>query len=144
MLSREEPAPRGELRAARGSGRTVLVAESSPLQRAITTDLLTSQGFSVVPAETGEEALERIRCGGVDLLVCTMLMTGMDGFELLRLLRKTAPRLPIIAVVPGMSEIDEIYMRGAAALGAAEVFTQPLTPRVFFNSIGELLRVRAG
>ena len=144
MLSTQESTPNGELRSADRSRHTALVAESNPHQRAITADLLASQGFSVALAETGEEALERIRCGGIDLLVCAMLMTGMDGFELLRTLRKTAPGLPIIAVVPGMSEIDEIYMRGAAALGAAKVFTQPLTPRVFFNSIGELLRVQVG
>jgi CheY-like chemotaxis protein len=122
--------------------RTVLVAESNPVTRTTTADMLAAQGFSVVLAETGEEALDRIHWGGIDLLVCAMVMTSMDGFELLRLLRDVAPGLPVIAVVPGMSEIDEIYMRGAVALGAGKVFTQPLTPSVFFRSIGELLRVQ--
>ena len=144
LPSTEEAAPGRESGAPQRQDRTVLVAESNPVYRAVTADLLAGQGFSVVLAETGEEALERIRWGGIDLLVCAMVMTSMDGFELLRLLRDTAPGLPVIAVVPGMSEIDEIYMRGAAALGATKVFTQPLTPSAFFRSIGEILRVQVG
>ena len=117
--------------------RTVLIVDCDPGHRAFVSLLLAQ--YDVELAASGEEALARVHRGGIDLVVSALIMPGMDGLELLRALRETAPNLPVIAVVPGMSEIDGVYLRGAAAMGAACAYTQPLTPSVFLKSVRELL-----
>jgi len=122
---------------------TVLVADGDEAHRNSVIQLLSGRGYLVVQAATGEAALDAIKAGGIDLLVSAVIMPRIDGLELLRTLRRTSPSLPVIAVVSGMAEIDEIYMRGASALGAARTYTQPLTPSIFLNSVHELLDRRA-
>lgn len=121
------------------TARTVLVADGDDVHRASTAQLLSGQGYRVVQVSTGEAALSAILAGGIALLVSSVTMPQMDGLELLRILRNVSPELPVIAVVPGMAEIDGVYMRGASALGAAKTFIMPLTPSVFLASVGELL-----
>lgn len=128
----------------RRAAKTVLVADSDPCHRELVASLLAGEGYSVVLAATGEAALQRIEQGGVDLLVSALVMPGMDGFELLRELRTTAAAPPVIAVVPGMTEMDAVYLKGASLLGAARTYAQPLTPSVFLRSVGELLAIPAG
>lgn len=115
----------------------ILIVDSDPGHRALVSLMLSD--YEVALASSGEEALARIEAGGIDLVVSALLMPGMDGLELLRALRDVQPGLPVIAVVPGMSEIDGVYLRGATALGAARTYTQPLTPSVFLDSVRELL-----
>lgn len=119
---------------------TILVADCDSGHRAFVSLLLAD--YDVVLASSGEEALSRIHQGGIDLVVSALVMPGMDGLELLRVLRGTAPELPVIAIVAGMSEIDGVYLKGASLLGAARTYMQPLTPSVFLAGVRELLAAR--
>lgn len=121
---------------------TILVADGNKAHRAAVAEMLIGQGYSVALAADGEEAMTRIAAGGIDLLVSAISMPGMDGFEVLRALRDTAPRFPVIIVASGMSEIDWLCLKGASLLGAAAAYTQPLTPSVFLESVREILTPR--
>jgi CheY-like chemotaxis protein len=118
----------------------VLVADSDLAARARMAGMLEAQGYRVVLAAGGEEALARIRQGGIDLLVSAMVMDGMDGLELLRALRDAAITVPSIAIAPGGRDIDDIYLRGAALLGVARTYRQPLRSAAFLRDIQDLLR----
>jgi CheY-like chemotaxis protein len=126
--------------AARDISQTVLVADGDEAHRNTVVQLLSDSGYRVIQAETGEGALAAIQGGGIDLVVSAVVMPRVDGLELLRALRHATPAVPVIAVVSGMAEIDEVYMRGASALGAKRTYTQPLTPSIFLKSVCDLLR----
>ncbi len=119
---------------------TVLVADSDLATRALVAAMLEVQGYCVVLADDGAEALERIRQGGIDLLISAMVMTGMDGLELLRALRDAAIAVPSIAIAPGGRDIDDIYLRGAGLLGVARTYRHPLRSTAFLQDIQDLLR----
>jgi two-component system cell cycle sensor histidine kinase/response regulator CckA len=79
-----------------GSG-TVLLVEDEAMVRAVAERALARQGYSVVTAANGEEALELLEAGTqVDLLVSDVVMPSMDGPTLVRHARERYPDLPIL------------------------------------------------
>ncbi|WP_205480637.1 response regulator [Sphingomonas arenae] len=79
-----------------GTG-TVLLVEDEPMVRTVAERALTRQGYTVVTANNGEEALEVIGRGEpIDLLISDVVMPIMDGPTMVREARKTRPELPIL------------------------------------------------
>src|SRR5205823_3205917 len=79
-----------------GSG-TVLLVEDEPMVRSVAERALTRQGYQVITAENGEEALEVIARGeSIDLLISDVVMPAMDGPTMVREARKSRPELPIL------------------------------------------------
>lgn len=70
-----------------GAVRTILVVDDSRAQRMIVSSTLKRQGFTVVEAGSGEEALEKIGSEDIDLILSDWMMPGMDGLELCRAFR---------------------------------------------------------
>ena len=79
-----------------GSG-TVLLVEDEPMVRTVAERALTRQGYTVITANNGEEALEVIGRGEpIHLLISDVVMPVMDGPTMVREARKTRPDLPIL------------------------------------------------
>ncbi|MFC7537438.1 response regulator [Sphingomonas sp. GCM10030256] len=79
-----------------GSG-TVLLVEDEPMVRTVAERALTRQGYTVLVANNGEEALEIIHRGEpIDLLISDVVMPVMDGPTMVREARKSRPELPIL------------------------------------------------
>jgi CheY-like chemotaxis protein len=81
--------------------RTVLIAEDEILVLCLLADALEEEGFRVVSAENGAEALQALETieregGHVDVLFTDVNMPGIDGLELARRVRALKPDLPII------------------------------------------------
>ncbi len=89
----DETAPIADLH----GSETILVAEDEPAVRSLLTNLLLQQGYEVLVAENGQEALElaRSHAGGVDLLVSDIVMPKLNGIELARTLRKEVPGIRV-------------------------------------------------
>jgi len=118
---------------------TVLVADSERHHRAELAEMLIRRGYFVAFASNGEEALTRIEKGGIDLLLSAVSMPLMDGLELLRKLRDNDIHIPSVIIASGECEIDALYLKSAALLGAAATYTRPLSAAVFLNSLREIL-----
>lgn len=79
-----------------GTG-TVLLVEDEPMVRTVAERALTRQGYTVLTANNGEEALEIVNRGEtIDLLISDVVMPVMDGPTMVREARKTRPELPIL------------------------------------------------
>ncbi len=100
---------RADVAIVRGEG-VVLVVEDEQDVRSIAVDILSEAGYTVLQADSGETALDRLRTygGNLDLLFTDLVMTGMDGLELGRRVKELYPHLPVL-FSSGYSE--EMLMR---------------------------------
>jgi CheY-like chemotaxis protein len=106
---------------------TVLVVEDDAFIRDIFQRSLERADFHVLAASHGKEALAFFRKGGVALVVTDILMPELDGFQLIRALKREAPTLPVIAV----SVINDLAncRETAVELGAELAVCKPVSPR---------------
>jgi CheY-like chemotaxis protein len=84
----------------RGHGELILVVDDERAVRELVHDGLTAQGYVVLAAANGEEALElfKLHRAEVRLLLADFLMTGMNGAQLAAVIRAEQPALPVILV----------------------------------------------
>jgi CheY-like chemotaxis protein len=87
---------------------TVLVVEDEILVLSLLAETLEDEGFRVVAAENGAEALEALEHGGsrVDVLFTDINMPGIDGLELARRARALIPGLPVIYASGRVATVD--------------------------------------
>jgi two-component system phosphate regulon response regulator PhoB len=99
---------------------------------------LRREGYDVLLASDGEEALRLLRAGGVDLLVLDWMLPGFNGLEIARELRGPShPELPIL-MVTARTEAADIVL-GLEA-GADDYITKPFEIPVFLARVRALLR----
>jgi len=77
---------------------TILVVDDEQNQRAILAEVLREEGYVVVEAADGETALQRVRTGGIDLILTDVRMPGISGEELLVKVREERPHLPVLLI----------------------------------------------
>src|SRR6202047_3454804 len=93
---------------------TVLIVDDEPQIRRVLVTTLTSQGYSVLEARTGDEALEKIRSEHADLILLDGNMPGRSGVETCREIRATSDT-PIIMLTVRNSERDKVEALDAGA-----------------------------
>jgi CheY-like chemotaxis protein len=76
----------------------VLIVDDEPDIREVTSAMLAEDGYEVLTARDGQEALEILPQFRPDLVVTDLRMPRLSGFELLKVVRERFPRLPVIAV----------------------------------------------
>lgn len=101
---------------------TILVVDDEQGMRELLTVLLEHQGYRVIIASDGEQALELIAHQSPDLVISDVRMPRMDGIGLLTGIRKTDPHLPVIMVTAYASMDSTIQ---AMRLGAHDYITKP-------------------
>ncbi len=101
---------------------TILVVDDEQGMRELLTVLLEHQGYRVITASDGEQALELIAHQSPDLVISDVRMPKMDGIGLLTGIRKTDPQLPVIMVTAYASMDSTIQ---AMRLGAHDYVTKP-------------------
>jgi len=60
--------------------------------------MLETRGYRVIACANGEEALERFKSGGVDLVLTDLIMPGLDGIRLVEQVKDIAPEIPVILI----------------------------------------------
>jgi two-component system KDP operon response regulator KdpE len=111
----------------------ILVVDDSPQFRRALRTILISQGFVVIDARTGEEALDLIRKQRVELVLLDVNLPGMSGIETCKEIRR-ASRIPVIILTVRNSERDKVQAFDA---GADDYIVKP------FGSEELTARVRA-
>jgi two-component system KDP operon response regulator KdpE len=118
------------------AGKTVLVVDDESRMVEFIAMNLELEGFRVVRAANGSEALERASREHPDLVLLDIMMPEMDGFETLAGLRETSS-VPVIFLTAKSEEVDRI--RGLD-LGADDYITKPFSPRELVSRIRAVLR----
>lgn len=119
------------------SANRILIADDDPLLRALLVHRLSADGYQVVTAENGSQALEAIAAHQPDLIVLDALMPVMDGFEVLRRLKAGGlSEAPVIMLTALKREQDIV---GALQLGAADYLVKPFIPDELGHRVRRLL-----
>jgi CheY-like chemotaxis protein len=87
-------------------GKRMLLAEDIAINREILIALLENTGIIIETAENGKEALDMMEAGKYDIIFMDVQMPKMDGYESTRLIRRTFPDIPIIAMTANVFKDD--------------------------------------
>jgi DNA-binding response OmpR family regulator len=100
----------------------ILVVDDEEMLRKLLFKILDKEGYNVLLASSGREALDILSRERVDLIVTDVKMPEMDGFELLKKVKEKYPRIGVIV----MTAFGDAYtVRDALLLGADEYITKP-------------------
>ena len=105
--------------------KTILVVDDKANVRTLVRDYLTEEGFRVVTADNGRNALYVARHEKPDLILLDIMMPEMDGFEFIRAYRKESDT-PIILLTARLEESDKVV---GLELGADDYVTKPFGMR---------------
>jgi two-component system response regulator CpxR len=78
--------------------RTILCVDDNEQSLSHRKIMLETRGYRVVSFSRGEEALERFRQGGIDLVVTDMAMPGLDGPQLIAAIKNLSPQTPAVLI----------------------------------------------
>lgn len=115
----------------------VLVVEDEEAMCAGLVHNLEYEGYRTLTAVTGREALERLQKTPPDLVLLDIMLPEMNGFDVLRELRLSHPKLPVIVLTSKGLETDKLQ---GFKLGADDYVTKPCTPRELTARVRAILR----
>ena len=115
--------------------RILLVDDEDSLQKLLSYPLR-SDGYEVVAAADGQEALDRFDEGQFDLVVLDVMLPRVDGFDVCRKLRARSA-VPIIMLTAKAEEFDKVL---GLELGADDYITKPFSMREFRSRVKAVLR----
>lgn len=119
----------------------VLVIEDDPTQRLLTSSVLRSGGYEVLEAESGEAGLEIVNNVLPDLIVCDVLMPGMNGYEFVEALKRD-PELCFIPIIMLTALAERSHVRVGMTAGADDYLFKPVRAAELRHAATALLAKR--
>lgn len=116
-----------------GESKKVLIVDDAPFMRMMLEDILTKHGHTVLQAEDGQECLNILQKEAVDVCVLDIGMPGMDGLEVLKILKEEHPGLKVV-MLSALSTKSNIET--AKQLGADSFVVKPFQADLLVNRIG--------
>ncbi|MHB9111391.1 MAG: response regulator [Thermoleophilia bacterium] len=118
----------------------ILVVDDEASVRNLVRSYLVREGYDVIEAENGADALKQARTGHPDLLVLDLMIPEVDGLEVCRILRSEMDVF-ILMLTARTEETDKLLGLG---LGADDYLTKPFSPRELVARVKAILRRRQG
>jgi two-component system alkaline phosphatase synthesis response regulator PhoP len=118
------------------SKETILVVDDEPHIVELATLYLKNEGYQVVTASDGAQALAQIEATHPAMLVLDLMLPEINGWEVCRRVRATS-RLPIIMLTARSDDVDKIV---GLELGADDYLTKPFNPRELVARVKAVLR----
>ncbi len=118
------------------AGRTILIVEDDKTLLDVLKYNLIKEGYTVVTAVDGVQAIEVAQSEKPDLIVLDIMLPKLDGFEVCRILRKEMT-VPILMLTAKTEEIDKVV---GLELGADDYLTKPFSMRELLARIRAMLR----
>lgn len=116
--------------------KRILVVDDEPTLVATLSYNLEREGYQVLTAADGESGLSLARAERPDLIVLDLMLPGLDGFEVCRILRREMSA-PILMLTAKTEEVDKVV---GLELGADDYVTKPFSMREFLARVRALLR----
>lgn len=117
--------------------KRILVADDEARIRRLVCDFLKNAGYETVEAVDGRDAVEKfISSGGIDLVICDIMMPEADGWEVCRKIRETSS-VPVLMLTARSQEFDELH---SFESGADDFVTKPFSPVVLVKRVEALLK----
>jgi len=121
-------------------GRAVLVVDDDPALCDVLVRMLRDGGYSAKSVLDGRQAVEAVSRGGVDVVLCDMLMPEKEGLETIAELRQGAPDVPVIAMSGALR--GDSYLGMAARLGAVASLRKPFERDSLLAAVSTALQRR--
>lgn len=118
---------------------SILIVDDEPSIVQSLSGILSDEGFEVMKAENGYEALKQIESEAPDLVLLDIWMPGIDGIETLKQIKKASPFLQVI-IITGHGNIETAVM--ATKLGAFDLLEKPLSIDKVIVAINNALSFR--
>jgi DNA-binding response OmpR family regulator len=116
--------------------KTILVVDDEPRLVSLVRGYLEQEGYQVVTAGNGRDALFVARESQPDLIVLDLMMPGLDGWEFMRLHRQER-NTPIIMLTARIEDVDKV---AGLEMGADDYITKPFSPRELVARVRAVLR----
>jgi phosphate regulon transcriptional regulator PhoB len=119
--------------------KKILIVDDEPDIVELISYNLKKEGFHIAAASDGEEALQKTRAGHLDLIILDLMLPGIHGMELCRILRNNqrTAHVPIIMLTARGEESDKV--RGLET-GADDYMTKPFSPKELIARVKAILR----
>ncbi|MDD2261248.1 MAG: response regulator transcription factor [Clostridia bacterium] len=114
----------------------ILIAEDEPALRNLVKTCLVKEGYSVIEAKDGQEALDLFYSENVSLVILDIMMPQLDGFEVLKTIRIEST-VPVLMLTARNTEYDELH---GLKLGADDYITKPFSPAVLVSRVKAVLK----
>lgn len=115
---------------------TILIVEDEDRLREILRDYFEEEGFEVIEASNGREAIEKFEKNKISLILLDVMMPELDGMTVCKKIRRTSD-VPIIIITAKSEDEDKIL---GFELGADEYVTKPFSPKVLVARTKALLK----
>lgn len=115
----------------------ILIVEDEDSIRKFVKINLERAGFEVIEADTGEKGVELARKGNLDIVVLDIMLPGIDGFQVCKILRDEFPSLGIIMLTAKSQDIDKIM---GLEYGTDDYMTKPFNPMELVLRVKSLAR----
>lgn len=120
---------------------TILVADDNEMNRELLCDILTGEGYKVVGAENGNQALNTIQNKSIDLALLDVMMPGKTGFDLCQFIKsRPETRFIPVVLVTGLTSVDD-RIRGIRS-GADDFLSKPVNSQELLARTRSLLRLK--
>lgn len=119
---------------------TVLLIDDEEQVRTLFRTALEESGFRVLSAEHGKQGLSLFEREQIDLVLVDIFMPGMDGLELIQLLRSTRPDCKIVAMSGGSGDWN--YLDAAQHLGANATLKKPFSLQELLETVSTQLQLK--
>jgi len=117
----------------------ILVVEDDQFLRELYSDVLSGEGYKVETAEDGEQALEKMKVGGYNLVLLDIIMPKMDGLSVMRQIQNTPPQIPnnFVVFMTNLDKDEDIKI--ALQLGNGYLIKSQITPGSLIEEVKSYL-----
>jgi DNA-binding response OmpR family regulator len=119
--------------------QTILIVDDDPQIRKLLSAILKRDGYGIITAPDGRQALRELDNQAVDLVITDLIMPGKEGIETIMEMRKKIPGMPIIAISGGGKLNPQTYLDIARSLGAVRTMSKPIDPASLTATVKDLL-----